>query len=253
MAKNIQWYGWRPDTPDARDLYYAKAARISSLKDLPPIVNLRDQMPAPYDQGQLGSCTANAIAGAVEFAILKEGKPDFMPSRLFIYYNERDMEGTVSYDSGAELRDGMATIAQLGVAPETEWPYDISQFTTKPSDKVYQDAKLDIAQTYFRLNQDESELKTCLASGFPFVFGFTVYDSFESPQMASQGILNTPKPNEGVLGGHAVCCAGYTDTGYYIVRNSWGTDWGINGYFLMSADYMHNPDLCSDFWTLRKI
>ena len=115
-------YGWTPDLPDARDHLFS-APQIT-LAALPPSADLRSQCPPVYDQEQIGSCTANAIGGAFEFETTKQGLTDFMPSRLFIYYNERAMEGNTGIDSGAQIRDGVKSVATLGVCPETEWPYD---------------------------------------------------------------------------------------------------------------------------------
>ena len=135
MPRKIQRYGWIPDLPDHRDFFYA--APIPTLRALPTSIDLSPQCPPVYDQGQLGSCTGNAIAGAIHFDRLKQNiQPDFIPSRLFIYYNERDMEGTVGTDSGGQIRDGIKSVAAQGVCPEDppppDWSYDISQFAAKP-------------------------------------------------------------------------------------------------------------------------
>jgi C1A family cysteine protease len=176
---------------------------------VPLAVDLRGNCPPVYDQGQLGSCTANAIAGAMEFDRKKQHLPDFVPSRLFIYYNERVMEGTVDSDSGAQIRDGIKSVAKIGAPPEADWPYDITSFTEKPPAKAYADAKLDRALQYQRVVQTLQQLQGCLASGVGFVFGFTVYESFESETVAKTGIMPMPKPNERKLGGHAVMAVGY--------------------------------------------
>src|SRR4030088_675165 len=183
--RKIAHYGWIPDLPDERDHIYASPPRF--LSALPPSTDLRGQSPAVYDQGMLGSCTANAISGAVEFDRLKQKLPDFVPSRLFIYYNERVIEGTVDLDSGAMIRDGIKSVASQGVCPEPEWPYEISKFTDKPSAQAYADAKSDRAVSYQSIVQDLSQMRGCLASGYPFIFGFTVYESFESPAVAQTG------------------------------------------------------------------
>ncbi len=176
---SIKRYGWMPDLPDVRDHMYA--APVAMMATLPPKVDLRPHCPTPYDQGQLGSCTGNAIAGAVQFEREKQHlTPDFVPSRLFIYYGERVIEGTIGTDAGAQIRDGIKVVAKQGVPPETDWPYDIAKFADKPPAKAYKDALHDRAVSYSRLTQSLSQLKGCLASGYPFVFGFTVYDSFES-------------------------------------------------------------------------
>ena len=249
----IKRYGWVPDLPDVRDHMYA--APVAMLAKLPAKVDLRPNCPAPYDQGQLGSCTGNAIAGAVQFDREKQNlKPDFVPSRLFIYYGERVIEGTVATDSGAMIRDGIKVVAKQGVPPESDWPYDISKFAQKPPAKAFTDALADRAVSYSRLTQTLSQLKGCIASGFPFVFGFTVYESFESQTVAQTGVVPMPASGESVLGGHAVLAVGYDDAQQrFIVRNSWGADWGMKGYFTMPYAYLTERNLSSDFWTIRLV
>jgi C1A family cysteine protease len=231
------------------------AAPVAMMATLPPKVDLRPHCPPPYDQGQLGSCTGNAIAGAVQFEREKQHlTPDFVPSRLFIYYGERVIEGTVGTDSGAQIRDGIKVVAQQGVPPETDWPYDITKFAQKPPPKAFTDALKDKAVSYSRLTQSLSQMKGCLASGYPFVFGFTVYDSFESQQVAQSGVVPMPAAGESVLGGHAVMAVGYDDSQQrFIVRNSWGANWGMKGYFTMPYAYLTEQNLSSDFWTVRLV
>jgi|SRR5215467_1758765 len=244
-------YGWAPDLPDQRDHLYSAPQPV--LAKLPPKKDLRSGCPPVYDQGQLGSCTANAIAGAVQFEQKKQKVRIFVPSRLFIYYNERVMEGTVNSDSGAQIRDGVKSVANLGVCPESEWSYDINKFANKPTTKCYTDATKCEAVGYQRLDSSNlNQLKGCLASGFPFIFGFTVYDAFESLEVAKTGVLNMPGPREKVQGGHAVLAVGYNDaTQRFAVRNSWGKDWGIKGYFTIPYTYLTTSDLADDFWTIR--
>ena len=256
-------YGWTPDLPDARDHLFA--APRPTLEALPPSADLRGQCPPVYDQEQIGSCTANAIGGAFEFETTKQGLPDFMPSRLFIYYNERAMEGTTGTDSGAQIRDGMKSVATLGVCPETEWPYDGRQAdpvsgafpsgdpaAEKPADTCYKDALNHRATTYSRVIRDLDQMRGCLAAGYPFVFGFTVYSKFESQEMARTGVLSMPGPDEDVVGGHAVLAVGYDDASQtFLVRNSWGAGWGQAGYFTMPYAYFTTRGLSSDFWTIR--
>ena len=246
-------FGWVPDLPDQRDFLYA--APVENMAALPTSVDLRPQCPKTvYDQGQLGSCTANAIAGALEFDRLKEGLPDFVPSRLFIYYNERVMEGTVGTDSGAQIRDGIKSVGSIGAPPETDWPYNIAEFAVKPSPKAYQDAPLDKAVQYQRVARVLAQMKGCLASGYPFVYGFTVYTSFESPQVEHTGIVPMPAAGEKVLGGHAVLAVGYEDgLQRFIVRNSWGPGWGMGGYFTVPYAYLTDSSLSDDFWTIRLV
>src|SRR6516162_9925260 len=192
MSYKISRYGWLPDLPDHRDHYYAAVVERAAV--LPASADLRALCPPIYDQGQLGSCTANAIAGAIEFDRLKQNATDFTPSRLFIYYNERAIEGTVDSDSGAQIRDGIKSVGQQGDCPETEWPYDISKFAQKPPKPCYADARKYKVVSYQRVTQSPDQMKGCLASGYPFVFGFTVYASFETPQVAKTGVLPMPQP-----------------------------------------------------------
>jgi C1A family cysteine protease len=250
--RKIKRYGWIPDLPDHRDLLFAAPMQV--LAKLPSNVDMRSQCPPVYDQGQLGSCTGNAIAGDVEFDLKKEKKQDFVPSRLFIYYNERVMEGTEDQDSGAYIRDGMKSVAKLGVCPENEWPYDISKFTEKPPQKCYDDATKTRAISYSRVARNVNQMKGCLASGYPFIIGFTVYESFESQEVARTGVVPMPASNEQVLGGHAVMVVGYDDSkSRFIIRNSWGDGWGMKGYFTMPYEYLLNADLSDDFWTIRMV
>jgi C1A family cysteine protease len=251
MPRTNQRYGWIPDLPDQRDLLFAAPRDV--VQTLPPKVDLTDQCPPVYDQGELGSCTANAIAAAVEFDQMKQRLAQvFTPSRLFIYYNERVIEDTVASDSGAMIRDGIKSVAAQGACPETLWPYVAKKFKNKPAQRAYTDAVQHKVSSYQRVVRDVAQMKGCLAAGFPFVFGFTAYESFESEDVARTGQLPMPAPGEQVVGGHAVLAVGYDDAqSRFIVRNSWGPDWGMKGYFTMPYGYMTGRGLASDFWTIR--
>jgi C1A family cysteine protease len=239
--------------PDQRDLTYAAPRPV--LTKLPSKTDLQKQCPAIYDQGQLGSCTANAIGGAFEFELLKQNKAlDFMPSRLFIYYNERVIEHSVNSDSGAMLRDGIKTVNKQGVCPENMWPYDIARFADRPLQTCYTTALDHQVLSYYRVSRNLNQMKGCLADGYPFVIGFTVYESFESATVAKTGKVNMPKKDEAQVGGHAVMVVGYDNqTKRFFMRNSWGTSWGLNGYFTMPFDYLMESNLSDDFWTIRLV
>jgi len=246
-------YGWRPDLPDQRDHYYG-VHKPDGAVALPHKTDLRLFMPPVYDQGQLGSCTGNGIAAAVAFLRIKDRTlPDWSPSRLFIYYGERAMEGTIKSDAGAQIRDGIKVLSKLGAPPEKSWPYQVSKFATKPTTAAYAEAVKHTAVTYLRVDWTKlEEVKACLAAGFPIVFGFTVYDAFESDNVAKTGILHMPTKAEKCQGGHCVLLCGYDDaTKMFLVRNSWGPDWGQKGYFWMPYEYVSSPDLSDDFWTIR--
>ena len=259
IKHKIQRYGWIPDLPDARDHLYAAPPHV--LTALPNKVDLRPHCPNEvYDQGHLGSCTGNSIAGAVQFDRIKQKQPsaqELIPSRLFIYYDEREIEGTVSQDNGAQIRDGIKAVATQGVCFESgphSWPYDITKFSQQPPPACYEAALKNKVVQYSRLVQAASQLKGCLADGYPFVFGFTVYDSFESPEVAKTGIVPMPASREAAIGGHAVLAVGYDDSEQrFIVRNSWGAGWGIKGYFTIPYAYVTNPNLADDLWTIRMV
>lgn len=243
-------YGWKPDLPDFRDIRYSAVYAIPP--QLPPGADLRSLCPPVENQGQLGSCTAHALTGALETLENKDKLPLVQMSRLFVYYNERDMEHTVAQDSGARIRDGIKTLVSQGCCTEDLWPYTISKFTDKPTAACFKDG-LDHQVTSYQRIDTVDQMRACLASGFPFVFGFTVYESFESQAVAQTGIVNMPAQTERVLGGHAVLAVGYNDTAKrFTVRNSWGPDWGIQGYFTIPYDYLASRDLSDDFWTVRR-
>jgi C1A family cysteine protease len=253
LERKIQGYGWRPDMPDGRDYIYAAPAPV--LDKLPARVDLRKQCPEVYDQGDLGSCTGNAIAAALEFDQIKQKQRNpFTPSRLFIYYNERVIEHTVDSDGGAEIRDGMKSVAKQGACRERTWPYNIDRFREKPPTKAYDEAEKHQAIRYQRLTQTLGQLKGCLADGYPFVFGFVVYESFESDEVAKTGDMPMPGAREKQLGGHAVLAVGYDERRQlFFVRNSWGPKWGARGYFTMPYPYLLQSSLSSDFWTIRSV
>jgi C1A family cysteine protease len=250
-SKVNQWYGWVPDRPDHRDKLYAAIAKPP--KKLPKSVDLRAGCSPVEDQGALGSCTANALVGNLEFLQKQAGKPVTDLSRLFIYYNERVLEGSVSEDAGAMIRDGVKSLVKQGVCTEKKWPYVVSQFAVKPSAACYKEALTHQVLSYHRI-QGLQQMKQCLSEGYPFVFGFSVYEAFESATMAKTGKLNLPKPSEKMMGGHAILAVGYDDaTKRLLIRNSWGADWGLQGYFTMPYDYAANNNLADDFWTLRML
>lgn len=265
MSEFQRGLGCIPDTGDIRDQYYTITAPIQTL---PPKVDLREQEAMKFeilDQGQLGSCTANAIAAAITYANYKQRmqkmntvfvtNPFFMPSRLFIYYNERRIEGNISSDSGAMIRDGIKTVNKEGACKEITWPYKIDNFATKPGKQCYDEAKKYQTLLYQRVrNYDMNYIKAVLAEGFPVIFGFSVYESFMSMAVAKTGIVPMPSNKERLLGGHATLMCGYDDASKkVIVRNSWGKDWGDKGYCYMDYDYITNSDLVVDLWCVKLV
>jgi C1A family cysteine protease len=243
-------YGWVPDLPDQRDILYSAVRPVPAV--LPPAVNLQPLCSPVENQGNLGSCTSNALVGALEF-LEKKDKVRFVNlSRLFVYYNERVIEHSVKSDSGAMIRDGIKTLKKQGVCHERKWPYVISKFAIKPSPACYKEAQDHQILSYQRILTLD-QMRACLAESFPFVFGFTVYESFESQQVAKSGVVPMPQSGERVLGGHAVLAVGYKDSEQrFIVRNSWGSSWGMEGYFTMPYRYLDDRNLSDDFWVIRR-
>jgi C1A family cysteine protease len=250
MNKVQRKYGWRPDLPDQRDHLYA--AMRKAFGPLPVRIDLRSGCSQVEMQGGVGSCTANAIVGCLEFLEIKATKTWVDLSRLYLYYKEREMEGSINEDAGAYIRDGIKVLVKTGTPHEDIWPYDESKWKTKPSAKADAEAGQHKITSYERLNSLR-DMKECLASGYPFVFGFSVYDSFESDAVAKTGRVPLPSNSERVVGGHAVMAVGYDDEqGHMIVRNSWGVGWGDNGYFYMPYEFLTNRNLSDDFWVLKK-
>ena len=239
-------YNWKPDLPDVRDHSYN--LKFPNKVLLQQSVDLSPAMPPVFDQGQLGSCTGNALAAALSY--IHGVIPHF--SRLFIYRGERAIEHTISQDAGAQIRDGVKFLSKAGCCFEATWPYTISKFAAKPPKQCFTEALNYKISEYIRL-QTLDDMLQCLGSGFPFVFGFTVYENFESASVAKTGIVTMPLSNEKVVGGHAVTAVGYDlSKKVFKVRNSWGDQWGDKGYFYIPFDYLTNANLAADFWTLRK-
>jgi C1A family cysteine protease len=242
--------GWLPDLPDYRDRLYSAIAKPPA--ELPPLVDLRKVFSPVEDQGSMNSCMANAIVGVLEFLENKNNKPFVDLSRLFVYYNERVIENSVDSDQGAFIRDGIKTIVKQGVCAESRWPYSKSKLYSKPPVACYREGADHQVTSYHRIVTFH-EMRQCLAEGYPFVFGFTVYSAFMSKEVKKSGILNLPQTGETVEGGHAVVAVGYDDAQKrFLVRNSWGSDWGMKGYYTMPYDYLSDRNLSDDFWTVRQ-
>jgi C1A family cysteine protease len=257
MTTTPHRYGWKPSLTDIND-QEADLRELTELAEVDP----RQAMSPCYDQGNLGSCTANAIAGALEYdESLTLDTAVATPSRLFIYYCERVREGSVSTDSGAWGRDGFKSLRKTGAPPEDIWPYDISQFTTKPSEEAYLEAahhKIG-GYTHPGLGHDvtweerRDAFKKVLSNRQTIAFGFTVYESFESSNWVD-GEMPMPQKGEGVLGGHEVLLVGYLQgyPNHALVRNSWGTGWQMDGYFLMPWNFLCNPNYASDWRSIYR-
>lgn len=250
--RNVKKYGWKPDIPDQRDIYASFPP--NKFKTLEKI-DFRNSnlLPGIYNQGNLGSCVSNALIAAFQYDQKKQKMEDFLPSRQFVYYNQRVIEGTVNYDSGSTIRDGIKVLNRLGVCPENDYPYNVEFFTDRPNEKSYKDAQNHKAIQYRKIRPTIKDIMLSLSAGIPVIFGFTVYESFEKPDVARTGIMQTPKNYEKILGGHCVLAVGYDSSRQYLlVRNSWGEEWGQKGYFWMPFSFI-NARNCGDFWIIQKV
>lgn len=251
----------RPSLPDHRTPKYAA---IKESRFVPSQVDLSALCSPVVDQGQIGSCSGNALAGAIEFLELAEliaqRPPSEAPqeyttkfdpvSRLFIYWNERAIEGTTHQDAGAmTIRHGCDSLLQKGVCRESLWPYSDSLLLVCPHSEAYGEAWHHKLQSYYKL-ETLNDIRNCLAAGFPVAFGITIYDSFETDDVALTGLVPDPGLFDSVAGGHALLIVGYDDTDQtLLVRNSWGVRWGMAGYCKMSYAYVISMGY--DFFTLR--
>lgn len=223
------------------------------LSSLPPAVDLRPWMTPVEDQGALGSCTANAIVGAMEYLAYRETGARVDLSRLFVYFNQRLWDGAVREDIGARVSDGVRVISRIGVATEASWPYQRGLFAVQPPEPVYVEAKRYVATDWWSVPVDTDAFRACLASGFPVAFGTRVTESFMRPPRS--GVIPMPGANardDARHGRHALLCAGYDDTArVFIVRNSWGPDWGDMGYCYLPYAYLSNREWTRNCWSIR--
>lgn len=262
-ARSNKWLGWKPDTPDYRDhVYRAPSGPIPPAHMLP--ANL---IPHILDQGQQGSCTGHAAAGVAAYLHHWSGqKTSDRLSPRFAYWNARAYESSTAEDSGAEIRDVVKGIVNLGVCVSSLCKYDPAVWNRKPTAAAFKGALKETITEYQRINNgDVTAVKAALAQDIPVIFGFACYANIDDPAVASTGMLTMPSgPNEG---GHAVWKVGYDDNlrignevGAFCCMNSWGTDWGCQpehypsrGFFWMPYKYSGNPNLADDFWACMKI
>jgi C1A family cysteine protease len=251
------------DVPDPRDYVYTLERRLLRAP-LPKRVDLRPGCPQVFNQGGIGTCTAHAVAAAVAYERRLQGTRAMVPSRLFIYYNERMLTGQRSLRCVVRLRDAIKAVAKRGACPESHWPYrqHPTALRARPPKKAFEAARNCKIIEYHRIPGGSLQpaiflrhLKQCLADGCPFLFGVTLYESFETEKVKKNGIMPIPDTrHEENKGGHAVMAVGYDDRRQAVlVRNSWGTDWGLKGYFWMPYKIITNRRLAYDFWTVRGV
>ncbi len=272
--------GWLPDRPDFRDYTLEADSVKAMLSDVrkkpragapaaPASVDLRAYFSPIEDQGSLGSCTANAGIGVVEYYERRAFGRHIDASRLFLYKVTRNLLQETG-DTGAYLRSTMGALVLFGAPPEEYWPYVIANFDNEPTSFCYAFAQNYQAISYYRLDPPGTtpanllaKIKSSLAIGMPPMFGFTVYNSYT--QASSTGKIPFPAPGERTVGGHAVVAAGYDDgmkikntspggpetTGALLIRNSWGTGWGDGGWGWLPYEYVLRGQAV-DWWTLIK-
>lgn len=244
-------YNWKRQSADIRD-YQLEESKLTTL-NFPKSYSLRNDMPPVLDQKKLGSCVSNATANALRYCLKKEHEVDFAPSRLYMYYYTRLIEGNINEDTGCDIRDAMKELHTYGGCHESVWPYDISKFTKRPANKCTREAKTHLEGfKYVAVRQNLNSIKTALVSGFPVIFGVNVYSSFESQDAMETG--NIPMPDtdsEELLGGHCILLCGYDDTTeLFTFENSWGNV-GDAGYFTLPYEYVLDKELASDFWVIN--
>lgn len=255
----VRNYNCRKSKEDARDLKYATLMASKPVPIPTHVDRIRKKMPLPFDQGSIGSCTDQALAGYLCYLELCGKAPEvFTPgkfvaySRLFNYYGARELEGSTGEDAGAEIRDIVKTAQQIGACSEALWPYVESNLFKKPSKAAYDEAAKHKISMYHSVATLD-EIRHALASDLPVIGGICVYESFESEHVTATGRVPMPMPNEQMLGGHAILIVGYDDVAKVLIcRNSWGVDWGDHGYFYLPYAFITVPGYANDFWVIQK-
>ncbi len=226
---------------------------------IPPTYDMRSWttpklIEPPYDQLQLNSCVGNAIGRAWQVALRRIQKPAPMPARLFVYYQARVIENSTESDSGAVIGDGLTALSLTGCCAETLWPYKPAKVLVKPSAPAYAAAQQHTALKYYSVAQDIDHIKFVVASNLPVIFGFDVFNSFESGEVEATGVVPMPQPGERILNTHAVCIIGYDDTTRrFTCANSWGTTWGAKGFFTIPYEYVLNTAWAFDFFVVEVV
>lgn len=245
--------GYIKDKVDPRDYIYSINKAVINARSLPKIHSLRKSMPPVLDQGNLGSCVANAVCNALGFLNVKIKKDVGLKSRIFNYYNTRILEGTINIDSGCQIRNSIKASNKTGNCYETTWPYDVSKFKVKPPTSTYTEASKHKLTLYQRVSQNRMYIKSCLLEGFPVIIGFTCFNTLYNPSVERTGDILSPTRKDYIIGGHCVLVTGYNDaTQRFEIQNSWGTNWGDKGYGSIPYTYLENSMYAGDFWRVEK-
>jgi len=252
MSEEKYYFGYLPDPEDKRDYPY----KLKSQTEIVPI-DMSAEFPPIKNQGKLSSCTAFAVTSMVEYVRGKQKLVYWDSSPLFTYYSTRKIEGTEAADAGAYIRDAIKSVASYGATKEELWPYDETKVFENPLEAAWQEAEKHQALVYYRVEQTRENILGCLAEGYPFAFGVKLYESFITTQTGMLVYNRLPMPattTEKYLGGHCMLAVGFVDDNgavYVKARNSWGVFVGLSGYHYIPLEYLLNPVLASDFWTIR--
>lgn len=242
-------WGWKPGLPDHRDHKFS--TKHLSIDDFPEIIDLSAYLPPVLSQLAEGSCTAHAITEGFRTERIKANLTDFDFARNQLYYDERAIEGTVDSDSGAMIRDGVKSLTDKGVAHETLWPYVETDMYNQPTANVYEDAANYKINKFSAVEVNPASIMEALNEGHPVIAGISVFQSFESDEVAKTGIVPMPGANDKVIGGHAILIfSSKKNERLFGVRNSWGEDWGDKGNFWAPFDYIGSEKFSSDFWVI---
>lgn len=251
---SLRTYNYVKEDMSDKDLKFNLKIRVAARINLPIKVDLREInskiIPSVLDQGNLGASTANACSNVLKYLLRKEKNKDLQPSRLYMYWFSRFLEGKEESDVGVSIRDTMTSIHTFGVCDEVLLPYNVNKYKNRPSNSCVRSATLNIRDfKYMSLDPSFVQIKQCLNSGFPIVFAMDVYESFESEIVATTGLVPIPDTKDHKLGSHVVAMYGYDDAKKrFLVMNSWGVKWGENGYFYLPYDYL---PYMYDFWMMK--
>jgi hypothetical protein len=226
-----------------------ETAKITEETQTKQIIDLRSNFGVLYDQGKIGSCTANALCSIFEY----DATNGFKGSRLFLYYNERIFINETEKDEGAFIEDGIKALKIYGLCSEKDWEYKIENVFIKPPKEIYIKAKNNFLIEAININNNLKTIKEWLNKNEPITVGIAIYSNFMSFTATKTGMITKPSKSDTFIGGHAVVICGYDDfKQLFILRNSWGDYWGDNGYFYLPYDYITNTNLCNDLWIIVK-
>jgi len=244
-------YGWHREKEDTHDLKYGIVKPIAGL---PISTDLRNQLPECWDQGSTSDCISHGICAALWNGQVVGGyKPPVMPSRLFNYWNFRELEGDTNKDEGGYIRDGIKACNLYGVVPETLWPWNMDNLFKKPTPYVYNSALKGKIHFYASVDlSNPDNIKVALSHGLVVVFGFDVPAYFESNEMNDSGIIRLANFNQ-IIGGHCNVIVGHeNEDETWWIRNSWSPQWcpKYKGNYKMGWD-VTSSNHASDGWVIR--